>query len=314
MKAFYQIFGLLAFLVSLTMGFTHKKPGDILYAIGSIEGLPVSLQRAFAPGKAFEPLSDPKPGEWLAEHAEPGQTFDQFIRCAPNKPNAQRNRIYLQPLGVFPEGLSPSLEKLRAFTAAYFALEVEVLDPLLIDTGNIRSRRNPYTGNQQMLTTDILSLLKKRLPKDAFCVLSITMEDLYPDPSWNFVFGQASFRDRVGVFSFVRYDPAFYGQDRENNYQEKLLRRSFKVLAHETGHMFLMGHCVFFKCVMNGSNHLQESDERPLHLCPVCLRKLHSGIGFHVVDRYQNLLGFYNKIGFSQEVEWVSNRLELICK
>jgi archaemetzincin len=25
---------------------------------------------------------------------------------------------------------------------------------------------------------------------------------------------------------------------------------------------------------MNGSNHQQERDARPLHLCPVCLRKL----------------------------------------
>jgi archaemetzincin len=35
------------------------------------------------------------------------------------------------------------------------------------------------------------------------------MEDLYPDPAWNFVFGQASLRERVEVFSFARYDPAF---------------------------------------------------------------------------------------------------------
>jgi predicted Zn-dependent protease len=47
------------------------------------------------------------------------------------------------------------------------------------------------TWNRQLLTTNILALLKKKIPGDAFCLLGITMEDLYPDPSWNFVFGQA---------------------------------------------------------------------------------------------------------------------------
>jgi hypothetical protein len=31
---------------------------------------------------------------------------------------------------------------------------------------------------------------------------------------FNFVFGQASLNDRVGVYSFARYDPAFYGYTR----------------------------------------------------------------------------------------------------
>jgi bacterioferritin len=37
------------------------------------------------------------------------------------------------------------------------------------------------------------------------------------------------------------------------------LRRSCKVLAHEIGHMFGLSHCVFFHCLMNGSNSLAES-------------------------------------------------------
>jgi len=96
------------------------------------------------------------------------------------------------------------------------------------------------------------------------------MTDLYPEPSWNFVFGQASLRERVGVYSFARYDSAFYGEARDRDYETLLLRRSCKVLAHETGHMFGLAHCIYFNCLMNGSNHLAESDRRPLHLCPVC--------------------------------------------
>jgi archaemetzincin len=138
------------------------------------------------------------------------------------------------------------------------------------------------------------------------------MEDLYPDPRWNFVFGQASVRDRVGVFSFARYDPVFYGESRSSRYQELLLRRSAKVLVHETAHMFSLAHCIYFKCVMNGSNHLQESDSRPMSLCPVCLRKLQYSIGFDAVARYHRLQQFYSNVGFNFEQDWVTRRLKKI--
>jgi len=65
---------------------------------------------------------------------------------------------------------------------------------------------------------------------------------------------------------------------------------------------------------MNGSNHLQESDTRPLNLCPVCLRKLHFSIGYDVVERYRSLLQFHNDFGFGQEARWVSDRLKSILR
>jgi archaemetzincin len=48
-------------------------------------------------------------------------------------------------------------------------------------------------------------------------------------------------------------------------------------------------HCIHFSCLMNGSNHLKELDSQPLHLCPVCLRKLQSSAGCDVVARYEKL-------------------------
>ena len=71
-------------------------------------------------------------------------------------------------------------------------MDVRVLPRLGLTDAGLTSRRNPTTQNRQLLTGDILALLKKKIPEDAFCLLGITMEDLYPDPSWNFVFGQAS--------------------------------------------------------------------------------------------------------------------------
>jgi archaemetzincin len=294
------------------MSFQVPNKAQRLQAIGTAAGLSPLLQRAFAPAEDFEPVSAPGPNDWLAVHPEPGQSFEQFVRSGPNRPDKKRKILYLQPLGEFREGAAPPLESLRQYAAAYFAMEVRALPGPDLDKENITIRRNPTTGNRQLLTTDILTALKKRMPDDAFCLLGITMEDLYPEPSWNFVFGQASLRERVGVYSFARYDPKFYGELRGRDWATTLLRRSCRVLAHEAGHMFGLAHCVYFRCVFNGSNHLDESDARPLHECPVDLRKLHHNIGFDVPQRYASLVRFYRKAGFEDEAAWTHRRLEWV--
>ncbi len=300
-------------LPSIAMAFTPPDEKTIRDAIGNLSGLPVVLQRAFAPdASSFDSIPKPEPNDWLAVHQEPGQTFDEFKASQPNQPTQSRRVIYLQPLGEFPSDRSPSIGKLQKFAAAFFSMEVKALSPIKIDNAKLTTRRNPYTGNLQILTGDVLKFLKARVPADAFCILAITMEDLYPEPSWNFVFGQASLRDRVGVYTFARYDPAFYGDPRAAGYETLLLRRSCKVPAHETSHMFGLAHCTYFKCLMNGSNHLAESDRRPLHLCPVCLRKLQWNIGFDVVERDTALERVIRAAGFIDEADWLTRHIKTV--
>ncbi len=294
----------------MAIHFRVPTQAEIISAIGDVKGLPPSLQHALRPDSDFEPISSPKPGDWLAEHPEPGQTFEAYAVSGPNRPDKKRNVIYLQPLGTFFKDRCPDLDLLEAFAKAYFILAVHSLPAIEIVELDVTSRVNPYTGQRQILSRDLLSVLRRKMPSDAFCGLAITMEDLYPDPSWNFVFGQASLEERVGVFSFARYDPVFYGQSRSENFSRLLLWRSLKVLAHEIGHMFSLAHCIYYKCVMNGSNHLAESDARPMSVCPVCLRKLQHTIGFEVLTRYRNLLQFYKKAALENEIVWLSKRLE----
>ena len=302
-----------AILTSAAMAFAPPSQKTVHDAIGDLNGLPVQLQRAFSPDpSSFDPISNPGPNDWLAVHDEPGQTFDAFKVSHSNRPTQSRRIIYLQPLGEFAPDRSPSTDKLRDFAAAFFTMEVKALPPIPIQSANFVTRQNPLTGNRQILTGDVLRFLTTRLPADAFCILAITMEDLYPEPSWNFVFGQASLRDRVGVYSFARYDPAFYGEPRMAGYDMLLLRRSCKVLAHETGHVFGLAHCTYFSCLMNGSNHLVESDRRPLHLCPVCLRKLQWSIGFDVLKRYTELERLNRTNGFMDEAGWLSRRINTL--
>jgi archaemetzincin len=274
------------------MRFTPPTLGQQIAAIASTCGLPEVLRRALDPGEEFQPLAEPGPSDWLANHPERGQTFEQFVSADPIRPLAQHRVLYLQPLGNFEDSEGPSLDCLRRFTTEFFEMDVRVLPALDLAQFQITSRRNPWTGQVQRLTTDILSLLVRLLPADAFILLGVTMTDLYPDESWNFVFGEAAPRDRVGVYSLCRYDPRFYGQGPAAESHKLILRRSCKVLAHEMGHLFGVEHCIWYRCLMNGSDHLAEADARPLHLCPVDLHKLQWSIGFDVLERYRRLKDF----------------------
>lgn len=301
--------GCILLISEMFVQFTPPTLAQRLAALGPTTGLPEPLRLALEPGDDFEPIHEPGPSDWLGNFAEAGQTFEHFVRSQPNRPDGRRKKLYLQPLGKFSGSDGPALEQLRELMIAFFTMDVDVLPPLSMAQSHFTSRRNRWTGQAQLLTGDILNLLQTRLPEDAFALLGVTMTDLYPDPSWNFVFGQASLRDRVGVYSFARYDPGFYGQAATADSRRLVLRRSCKVLAHETAHMFGIEHCVWYQCLMNGSNHLAEADARPLHLCPVDLRKLQWSIGFDVVDRYRRLRDFHRQAGFEDEAQWLDKRL-----
>lgn len=135
------------------------------------------------------------------------------------------------------------------------------------------------------------------------------MTDLYPAPEWNYVFGEATLVDRVGIYSFARYDPAFWGADRGADYRDLILRRACKVMTHELGHMFGLDHCIYYDCLMNGANHLDEMDGTPRYVCPVCLRKLHDCVGFDAVKRYEQLLAFCERQQWFSDVDWLNAQL-----
>ena len=95
------------------MGFEPPGSQKRLEAIGATNVLPAVPRRALALDDSFEPVPVPGPSDWLAVHREPGQTFDDFRRSQPNRPDARRGIIYLQPVGDFRAQQSPSLEMLR---------------------------------------------------------------------------------------------------------------------------------------------------------------------------------------------------------
>lgn len=270
-------------------------------AIGSPLAISAEV-RALFQSTDFQRKATPEPGDWLAQHVEGGQPLHAFIKSNPNRPDEHRHVVYLQPFGGWPTPQSPSLSALERYAHAYFLRDVEILPAIDLNALDITERYNHQEGRRQLLTTDILRHLAAGLPDDAFCLLGMSMFDLYPDPNWNFVFGQASLRNRVGVYSFARYTA--------EGDEWLTLRRSLKVMAHEIGHMYGLTHCPYFECGLNGSNHLGEADRRPMHLCPVCLRKLQWSSQFDVLERYFHLHEFYENFEFNRAAEFVRRRIE----
>lgn len=274
----------------------------------------------------FRPIAIHSQSDWIPAHPEESQDFQSFFsnpyRSSPCKGH---NTIYIQTIGSFGEAAVHTdlyVEWLRQYCEAfYYGLVVKTLPPITVQSTGCTFRVNSYTHNLQLHAGDLLRFLAKRKPKDAFCIVGITMIDLYPKESWNFVFGQASLTEGMGVFSFARYDDNFYRHNYAgrlkkgskpkpedysvfSNYYippitSTLLLRSCKVVSHEIGHIFGLKHCQWLHCVMQGSNHLEESDRRPLTLCPICLRKLQSSIGFKIADRYKALLQWVHDDGGS---------------
>ncbi len=252
--------------------------------------LPVYLKQMEKIRPLFTKKKEPEPGDWLASHKEAGQTFAQYREIAPNGPTRDRTKIYLQSIGTFTTEQKIVMDTLQSYMGIVFGLEIARMPPLGLDgIPDTAQRTNRFTNHRQLLSTHILhQILKPNRPKDAVAVLAITNEDLWPGQGWNFVFGQASLGDRVGVWSTARMgDPVQEAQ--------LFLRRVLQVAVHETGHMFGIKHCIAYECCMNGANHQGESDRTPLVFCPECDAKLWWACKLEIHKRAKELHAFADK-------------------
>jgi archaemetzincin len=274
---------------------------------------------AFSDTSGFTKMLPPQPGDWLATYHEGGQTFKQYVSSNPLYPDETRNKIVLQPIGQFTDKEKEMLGKLREYTELFFRMPVILAAEAPLPQTKIGKRTRRHGGKDliQYQTGFLMDeVVSPNLPGDAFCSMGITMTDLYPDEDWNYVFGQATLRNRVGIYSLVRYFPEFWGDPETKESDTQALRRGCSTLAHETCHMLGMEHCIFYECLVCGSNSLEESDRRPLRLCPVCLKKLHWNVNLlsqaAAIKRYEELEKFYRANGLMPEANWIKNRVSRI--
>ena len=261
----------------------------------------------------FDSMPAPQPGEWLDQFDEPGQTFEQYVASDPVRPIEDRSVLTFLPCGPFSRKEREIVLAAVEFAGLWFELPVRVLPDheLPRDRWQRTSTYRPGSREFTQYRTDWFLdwLLPSKRPDDAVCLTAVTMGDLYPSADWNFVFGMGSFKRRVAVYSLARFYESFYGREDTAESRRQALRRAAGLVTHELGHCFGLHHCIYYRCNMNGSNSLGESDRQPLRLCPVCLRKLEWNRGFDPIRRYRGLLDFYEVHGLTEEAAWVRNRL-----
>jgi archaemetzincin len=256
------------------------------------------------------PLGEPQPGDWLTEQKENGQTFRQYLASKPVMPRGKRKVIYIQPIGEFTAAQKKLVEETAAYLAIYFNREVKTRDTLALDIIPAKARRkHPTWGMDQILTTHVLyEVLKPKLPADAAAMIALTTSDLWPGDGWNFVFGQASLSDRVGVWSLYRNGEP----DKNDDEYQLCLRRTLKTASHEMGHMFSIQHCTAYECNMCGANNREESDRRPLAECPECMAKICFATETEPAARLEKLAAFCRERRLREDSEFFAKSAEAL--
>jgi archaemetzincin len=206
----------------------------------------------------FGPLPAPYNDlDWLATVKEEGQGFENYVEFVTtrsgrfkDKQSPNRHTICLVPIVRKAEGgtewpeCGPSLEELTRLTTLYFDRPVTILPSVTITVkstkvgvwqcsdskqfsgkGKIRLRAEADLGRCQMHVDPLLlelSKMREQIPEHKehapFCLMGVTMMDLFSHDTDLFVAGMAAGESKVAVFSFHRYHPcikmdSMYWQD-----------------------------------------------------------------------------------------------------
>ncbi|MDQ1164773.1 archaemetzincin [Flavobacterium sp. SORGH_AS_0622] len=242
-------------------------------------------------------LGKPVYGDWLFSRKEKGQTFEQYFLSKHIVPTKDENIIYIRPIGNFNSLQKKQIELLNEYLAIFFQLKTKTLEPISNDVVPNSARRMMF-GHEQLLAGYLLDdVLKKEKPANRIALMGLSELDLYPKPEWNYVFGLASYRDKVGVSSIYRLQD---GELTSENFNV-CLSRLLKISSHEIGHMFGLHHCINADCVMNGSNSMSETDKQSIRLCSVCQQKLSSCIKYDDRKRLADLEDYFKRNNMTPE-------------
>lgn len=238
------------------------------------------------------PLKKPRPGQWRYEHPEAAQNLAAYQQLRPLHPDSLTHTIYLQPIGRFSALQQKALAATQDYLRIFYQQPVVLLPTTNDETAVPSTARRRHEGHQQLLASYLVSqYLLPRLPATGLALMAISAKDLYPRADWSFVFGLASYSDRVGVTSIYRLQDQTLTAD---NYR-RCLARLIAISSHEIGHVFSLRHCLHAQCVMNGTNSLPETDATPNRLCSECQTKLHWNFRYDTPRRLRELNAFFGQ-------------------
>jgi archaemetzincin len=125
-----------------------------------------------------------------------------------------------------------------------------------------------YVENrQQYRARPFLQVLGELVPRSNHA-LGLVDLDLFV-PELNFIFGSAQLGGNA-IIALPRLRQSFYGLPDDD---DLFFQRTVKEVFHELGHVMGLQHCTN-DCVMQFSNSLIDTDNKPAKYCPACVLKL----------------------------------------
>jgi archaemetzincin len=182
--------------------------------------------------------------------------------------DSRKKVIYLQPIGKIDESILMRLKEDLTINLRKFYISVKIA-PDIIELTDAEFNHNRSQYNASKILKKISQYANT---KSYFLLLGIVDEDIY----WkrlNFAFGRArrsSYVKRAGeaLISITRLKEEFYNRPEKASL---LHLRMLKEAIHELGHVFGLDHCTN-KCIMQFSNHLAKTDEKPPKFCDSCAK------------------------------------------
>lgn len=299
-----------------------QQPGDALLgepwnlvrvAMGSLAGENWRLKQAvMQPSEAFKlrefTASEPP---WDAFRAT--QSYEDFRRKAPFRPNSTNDQIDVIVVGDMDRLREQLLvERVLGHLEAFLGFRVVLReDPLAL--GAWAKPRKSSDGQDQVGAHLVLAQLRNIANPLSVCTVGITVNDLYPPSTYEFVTGIADQSYRVAVYSLARYystTPMRKDPTRIGELRNALSICLVKALCREVCRLCAMGECRLLQCLMNpfppGSP--EAITGSPLNLCCICLRKLQWLSQTDLLDRYANLQAVLSG-WFADETVWICMRM-----
>lgn len=282
-------------------------------AMGSLAGESWRLKQAVQrPTEAFE-LRDLPKGETPFEAFRATQSYEDFRRKAPFRPNSTNDTIDVVVVGEH-EKLRESLlldrvlRHLEAFVGFKVVLRTE---PLTI--GPWARQRQSSDGYEQLGAHLVLAQLRNIANPLSVCTVGITVNDLYPPSTYEYVTGIADSAHRVAVYSLARYfSTSNLRKDatRLSELRQHLSLCMVKSLCREILRLCAVGECRLVQCLMNPypPGIPEAITGSPLNLCCICLRKLQWLAQTDLLDRYANLQAVLSS-WFANETVWICKRM-----